>query len=139
MANPLQKVYGGIILGSKQFTREALQRVEINRVQTHEISRARSLLSNVSLQEVISACCEDYGVTREEIMRSSRGESRKTCIYLIKQHTCATNKEIAESFGTLSYSAVAKISQSVSKKMGVDKELRERVKRLQAKYSLFKA
>ncbi|MHC1727269.1 MAG: hypothetical protein AB9866_14895 [Syntrophobacteraceae bacterium] len=72
-------------------------------------------------------------------MRSSRGESRKTCIYLIKQHTCATNKEIAESFGTLSYSAVAKISQSVSKKMGVDKELRERVKRLQAKYSLFKA
>ncbi|MHC1727315.1 MAG: transposase [Syntrophobacteraceae bacterium] len=102
MANPLQKVYGGIILGSKQFTREALQRVEINRVQTHEISRARSLLSNVSLQEVISACCEDYGVTREEIMRSSRGESRKTCIYLIKQHTCATNKEIAESFGTFS-------------------------------------
>jgi len=78
MANPLQKVYGRIILGGKRFIREVMQRMEINPVQTaQEISRAGSLLSNVSPQEVISACCEYYGVTREELLRSSRGESRK--------------------------------------------------------------
>lgn len=42
------------------------------------------------------------------------------------------------SFGTLSYSAVAKISGSVSKQLAVDKELREEIKRLQVNFSFFK-
>jgi len=72
-------------------------------------------------------------------MRDKRNEARKVCIYLIKKHTCATNREIAELFGTLSYSAVAKISQNISKQMGVDTELKGRIKGVEVKNSLFKA
>ena len=79
-----------------------------------------------------------YHVTWEEITQSRRSRSRKACIYLIKKHTCATNRETAESFGTLSYSAVAKISGNVSKQLAVDKELREEIKRLQVNFSFFK-
>ena len=66
------------------------------------------------IEEIIPACCEYFGVTREEITHSRRSQSRKACIYPIRKHTCATNRETAESFGTLSYSAVAKISGNVS-------------------------
>ena len=70
--------------------------------------------------------------------KSRRSQSRKACIYLIKKHTCATNREIAESFGTLSYSAVARISESASSQLAADNELREEIKRLQVNFSFFK-
>ena len=72
---------------------------------------------------------EHFSVRREEITtRSLRSESRKTCIHLIKKHTSATNREIALMFGNLTPSAVAKMDGSVSKKLLVDKELREDIK-----------
>jgi len=46
--------------------------------------------------------------------------------------------EIAELFGTLSYSAVAKISQRVSKQLGGDNGFRELIISLLLKYSFFK-
>ncbi len=139
LANPLRKVYGGVILGSNSFIRDALKRVQLERVQAPDVSRGKALRSSLGIEEIISACCEHFCVTREEIIRSRRSQFRKACIYLIKKHTCATNREIAELFGTLSNSAVAKISQSISERLVSDSELRERVKSFQVKYSLFKA
>lgn len=87
------------------------------------------------LARSVQFCREHSGNTREEMTHSRRSESRKVCIYLIKRHTSATNAHIAELFGSLSYSAVAKINGNVSKKLLVDKELRDQIKRLQLKYS----
>ncbi|GAB7025467.1 REP-associated tyrosine transposase [Geotalea toluenoxydans] len=139
IASPLQKVFGGIILGDEGFIRDALARVELGRIETPEVSHGKALRSAMGLEEIISACCEYFEVAREEIMRDKRSEARKACIYLMKKHTCATNREIAKLFGTLSYSAVAKISQNISQQLGVDKSLQERIKGLQVKNSLFKA
>lgn len=138
ITSPLKKVYGGLILGDEGFIRKALASIESERVDTPEVSHGKALRSNMGLQEIISACCEYFEVVREEIMRNKRSESRKACIYLMKKHTCATNREIAELFGTLSYSAVAKISQNITKQLERDKALQKRIKELQAKYSLFK-
>ena len=80
-----------------------------------------------------------FAATREDITtRSSRSEVRKACIYLIKKHSSATNLEIAERFGPLTYSAVAKISESISKQLAVDKGLRERLKGFESTISNFK-
>ncbi len=139
IASPLQKVYGGMILGDEGFIRDTLARLESERVETPEVSHSKALRSPLGMEEVISSCCEYFGVAKDEIMRDKRNEARKVCIYLIKKHTCATNREIAELFGTLSYSAVAKISQNISKQMGVDTELKGRIKGVEVKNSLFKA
>ncbi|MDD2335275.1 MAG: transposase [Geobacteraceae bacterium] len=139
IASPLQKVYGGIILGDESFIRNALARIESERVETPEVSHGKALRSVVGLEEIVSACCEYFEVAREEIMRNKRSEARKACIYLMKKHTSTTNREIAELFGTLSYSAVAKVSQNITQQLESDKELQKRIKGLQSKYSLFKA
>ncbi len=131
IASPLKKVYGGMILGDQGFIRDVLARLELERVEIPQVSYGKALRSTMGMEEIISACCEHFGVAREEIMRNKRSETRKTCIYLMKKHTCATNREIAELFGTLSYSAVAKISQNISKQLEIDKALRERIKGLQ--------
>ena len=136
LTSPLQKVYGGMILGSKRFIRDAQDRVKSERVRSAETSHRKAMRSPLEIEEIISACCEHFGVTREDITaRSRRSESRKACIHLIKKHTCATNRDIAELFGTLTHSAVAKINESLLKKLLLDKELRKHIKRLEAKYS----
>jgi putative transposase len=138
-ASPLQKVYGGIILGDEGFIRNALSRIESERVETPDVSHGKALRSVTGLEEIISACCEYFEVAREEILRNKRSDARKACVYLMKKHTCATNREIAELFGALSYSAVAKINQNITKQLAMDKVLQKRIKGLQDKYSLFKA
>ena len=138
LASPLQKVYGGVILGSKQFVREALERVKLDRVKNPETSHRKALRSSLGIEEILMACCDHFDVTREEARKIRRSDSRKVCIHLIKKHTSVTNREIAQMFGTLSSSAVAKINESVSKRLAVDKELRKQIKRLEAKYSFFK-
>jgi putative transposase len=138
-ASPLQKVYGGIILGDESFIRNALARIESDRVETPEVSHGKALRSVTGIEEIIAACCEYFKVAREVIMRNKRSEARKVCVYLMKKHTCATNGEIAELFGTLSYSAVAKINQYITQQLERDKTLQKRIKGLQGKYSHFKA
>jgi putative transposase len=138
LESPLQKVYGGMMLGGQRFIRETLKRIEIDRIENLETSYRKAISSDFGMEEIISACCKYFGVGRDEMMRSRRAESRKVCIYLIKKHTSATNMEIAKLFDTLTYSAVAKIAAFISRQMEVDKDLKKRVAKLQAEYSFFK-
>jgi putative transposase len=137
--SPLRKVYGGMMLGDEGFIRNVLARLESERLETPGVSHGKALRSTMGLEEIMSACCSNFEVTKEEILRDKRSEARKACIYLMKKHTCATNREIAELFGTLSYSAVAKISQNFSMQLEEDRSLQKRIKGLQLKNSLFKA
>jgi hypothetical protein len=57
---------------------------------------------------------------------------------LIKRHTSATNREIAELTGNLSFPAVAKIDRSISSPLVEDDDLRGFIQRIQSKYSYFK-
>ena len=67
LVNPLRKVYGGVILGSKRFIRDALDRVKSERVRSPEVSHRKALRSALGGRGDFSACCEHFGVTREEI------------------------------------------------------------------------
>jgi chromosomal replication initiation ATPase DnaA len=80
-----------------------------------------------------------FDVTWEELKSNRRGDSSKVCVHLIKRHNGAPNREIAELFGNLSYSAVAKIDRSVSSRLAADDDLRGLIERMPAEYSLFKA
>jgi putative transposase len=134
IASPFRDVYGGIILGKAEFIQDTLARLESESVETPEVSHSRAFRSAAGLEEIISACCEHFGVSREEMVLNKRDEVRKTCIYLMKKHTCATNREISGFFGGLSDSAVAKITQKVSKQLEADKGLKERLKTFQGKF-----
>jgi len=80
IANPLGKVYGGLILGGKSFIRDTLQRLESERATSPEISHGKALRATLDMDDIISACCRYFGVTREELKNSRRGDSRKTCV-----------------------------------------------------------
>lgn len=138
LKSPLEKVYGGMMLGSEGFIREVLSRLEKEPMESVDVSHRKTLRAIVGVDEIISALCEHYAVGMEEISGNKRSEARNAGVYLLKKYTGATNTEIGELFGGISYSAVTKITQNFSRLMADDKELRGRVNNLLGNNSAFK-
>jgi len=132
--SPLKRVYGGMILGGEVFIRNVLSRLGSEQIEKAEVSHRKALHASMGVEETIDMMCAHYGVTREELTRRS-SEARNACIYLLKKHTCASNGEIGEMFGGLTYSAVTKISQAFAKRMEEDRKLREMVAGIVAEIS----
>jgi hypothetical protein len=132
--NPLEKVYGGIILGSEGFIKKVLSRLESDRIEKTEVSHRKALHAAAGVEQIIEAVRRHYGISLEGMAGNKRSEARNACVYLLKRHTSASNAEIGEIFAKLTYSAIAKISQSFSKRMEHDKELRKRVESILAEH-----
>lgn len=136
--SPLKQTYGGIILGTENFIRTVLSQIEDEHLEKAEVSHRKSLRSTIGVEEIIEVIRGKYGTGPDECTKHSRNEARNACIYLLKKYTSASNVEIGELFGKLTYSAVAKISQAFAKRMEYDKELRKKVKRIITDISTFK-
>ena len=136
--SPMEKVYGGMMLGRKSFIRDILSRLANEQLEGAEISHRKALRTGAGVEEIVSALYEHYGVTLEEIAGNRRSQARNAGIYLLKKYTGATNTEIGELFGGLSYSAVAKISQNFSKQLANDKDMQCVIKKIQEQISIFK-
>jgi hypothetical protein len=138
LKSPMEKVYGGVMLGDESFIRNTLSRMENNQLEGVEVSHRKALRASIEEEKIISELCKHYGCTLAEIVEDRRSEARKAGVYLLKKYSSATNAEIGEKFGGLSYSAVAKIYQSFSRKVEEDKGLEKRLKNLLGNISTFK-
>jgi REP element-mobilizing transposase RayT len=130
--NPLKKVYGGVILGGEGFIKKVLSQLERDRIEKIEVSHRQALHATLRVEQIIEAIRRHYRMSLDVIGGNKSSEARNACIYLLKRHTGASNVEIGEIFGKLTYSAIAKISQSFSKRMEHDEELRKRVESIQS-------
>lgn len=138
IASPLRKTYGGMILGRVEFIKETLQRLDDGQLDSVETSNRKALRAPAGQEEIMRLLSTHYGKSREEISTNCDMEIRKVGIYLMKKHTGVSNREIGELFGGLSYSAVAKTVQRLSKELESNRELRGSLKLLEEKLSSVK-
>lgn len=136
--SPMEKVYGGMMLGREGFIREVLSRLENEQMEGVEVSHRKTLRAIAGVDEILSALCEHYEVGMDEVSRNKRSEARNAGVYLLKKYTGATNSEIGVLFGGISYSAVAKIYGNFSRQLVDCKELQGRIKKLLGRISTFK-
>lgn len=136
--SPIKRVYGGMILGGEAFIRQTLSLLESCRLEKAEVSHRKALHATMGIEDAIEAVCRHYHLNRDDLSKNRRSEARNACIYLLKKYTSATNNEIGECFGNLTYSAVAKISQGFARRLEEEGELRGRVKEILASISTFK-
>jgi chromosomal replication initiation ATPase DnaA len=136
--SPLKKVYGGIILGSSDFIKEVLGKIEVERLENEETSHRRSLRASLLPEEVVSTTYTHYGLGPEEITNIKRNDVRKKCIYLMKKHTSAGNREIGEILGGMGAATVAKAYQRFVKELADDVRLKKELRELQRKMSRVK-
>ena len=135
MENPLKNSYGGMALGGERFVRGILGQLEDSLVDNEEVSYRKALLSTTSTDNVINKVCEYMKCSRQNLSELENRTERNIAIYLLKKQTAASNKEIGEILGGLSYSAVAKAYQRFGKRLEGDGSLSHKVKELSSKLS----
>jgi len=136
-SSPLKDIYGGAILGSKRFIREALGRLKDEILQKKEVSHRKELKASYGYENVIRGICEHLNMTRDEVMRK-QGGNRKMVIYLIKRFTGMTNLQIGELLGGITYSAVAKAYERFCLKLARDSSLTKELESLSQELSIVK-
>ncbi len=136
--DPTKKVYGGMILGGREFIKENLKKLKRNYLLKEEISHRKALKSTKEIGDILDGVCEHFKISRKDALKDKRGDIRKIAIYLMKAHTCAKNRQIGELMGNASYSAVAKTYQRFKRKMEKDAKPRKRINKIEAKLSFVK-
>jgi len=126
--NPIENVYGGVILGGKDFIKQALGTLKEAALDQAEIARRREL-RKFEIEDVIDAVCAYFKVPADRF--AERGKDlRDMAIYLLKRHTSVMNREIGELFEGLTYSGVSKANQRFTVRMAGDRSLRKAVERI---------
>jgi putative transposase len=135
--NPFVDVYGGVILGSRGFIKEALGRVKEAALSQGEIAQRREL-HKLRGEEVIGALCSHFSVPADSLGEWDT-KLRDMAIYLLKRYTSLMNRQIGELFQGLTYSGVSKANQRFSLRLSRDKDLRKVVEKISRSMSNVKA
>lgn len=126
LENPLTKTYGGSILGEKSFIKESLSRLKEGIVSRKETSHRKLLEATYQWDEIVNAVSAFFSVDNEKVL-NNRKEYRNICIYIMKKYTGMTNTQIGQIFNGLTFSAVAKAYQRMSKATEENRSMREKV------------
>ena len=126
LENPLTKTYGGSILGEKSFIKESLSRLKEGIVSRKETSHRKLLEATYQWDEIVNAVSAFFSVDNEKVL-NNRKEYRNICIYIMKKYTGMTNTQIGQIFNGLTFSAVAKAYQRMSKAIEENRSMREKV------------
>jgi putative transposase len=126
LENPLSKTYGGSILGGKSFIKQALSRLKEGVVSRKETSHRKLLESAYQSDVIVDAVSAFFGVDNKEVL-NDRKEYRNICIYIMKKYTGMTNGQIGQIFNGLTFSAVAKVYQRISKAVEENRTMRKKV------------
>ncbi|MFH1664781.1 MAG: transposase [Candidatus Omnitrophota bacterium] len=126
---PFKNVYGGILLGPPAFIKEKLGQMK-ERVSGEDVSYQNALRGYVDKEEILELIKQEYGNDIEDLKIRKRKENvRKIAIYLLREMSGLTNREIGEIFG-MKYSAVSKAALGVEGEMKKDKGLRKGIAKL---------
>lgn len=135
--NPFKDLYAGMILGKKSFIKDALSLLNPDSLRKDDTSSRRSLKTQVSMEEITEIISHTFGVPEEQIV-DKKGPYRNLALYVIRRSTGFTNREIGRFFGYISYSAVTKVCQRFNQALRADKNLQDRITRIERQISQFK-
>jgi len=128
--SPLKEVLGGVILGGEGFRGEVLSRVADENLQSKEVSHRRALKKTPGAEAIIQVMCSHFKVSRDDLL-CGKGEARNIAIFLTKKNTALTNRQIGELFGKISYSAVSRVYERLSRRAVKNKELEKEISNIQ--------
>jgi len=131
LENPLARVYGGVILGSKGFVKEALERLKNSLLSHGEIAQRRELNRTWECEDVFEAVRFYFKVPSDAPIEK-RKECRDITIYLLKKYVPVTNQQIGELLGNMSYSAVAKAHRRFSERISKGRSLKKTIREITA-------
>ncbi|NIO04188.1 MAG: hypothetical protein GTN74_06110 [Proteobacteria bacterium] len=132
LENPEKQAVGGFIMGDEDFVRWVKDRFLSTRDDEKEIPQLRKLKPRVSLETILQAVCDEVGCREEQIREKGRkgNQARELAIYLARDLSGVSGRDLGEFFGGVSGAAVAVRYNQVNRAVARDKELRGQVDRI---------
>ncbi|MBU2568173.1 MAG: transposase [Elusimicrobia bacterium] len=126
-----EKIYGQLIVGTKEFTQEIKQRISKVKID-REIPLCRKLKERKSKEEILTLVSNHYGISMDKIFKN-KGGPRKMAIYFLRKYTDMRLKILSDIFGGLHYSSITKIVKRLEEKCKIDRRLSNILKRIESK------
>ena len=133
--NPMEHVYGGMILGGTRFIKNILSTIKDDYLIKEDILNRKALREPFEINEILEAVSNNCNVSIRDIVAYKSSEHKKIAIYLMKERTGATNTEIGEVFGGMGSSSIRKVYQRFKLKMKESRKLRGRISKIEQKMS----
>lgn len=124
-----ENVYGGFILGRRDFIKAKLDELK-EQIEGEDISYRRELIG-VEIGDIVEEVARRYKKETEQLYGAKKKsmEAKKVAVYLCKMITGYTNKEIGNAFG-ITYSAVCKAANEAEKIINEDKGVRRKTEEI---------
>jgi REP element-mobilizing transposase RayT len=135
VADPLKKVYGGMILGTNTFIKNTLDRIKHGALHDRDVSNRKALSAAISVDEIIGQLAAYFNEPEDRIASDSPYKSY--AVYFARKYTPCSNQEIGSRFG-ISYSAVTKIGTRLKERMAADRKLSKEIGGMEAHMSRVK-
>jgi REP element-mobilizing transposase RayT len=134
LKNPFDDSAGGCILGGPDFVEWVKGYFLSPRPLEVDFPQLRQLKPVPSIKDVIKAVCDEYNCDKSSLTDKGRKRNtpRDTAIFLSRELTSATGRELANFFGFASGTGVSSRYHYVLKKMNTDRRYSRRVNRIKA-------
>jgi REP element-mobilizing transposase RayT len=127
-------VYGQIVLGTKCFTDKIKYMIDKVKL-SEEIPYRTKVCKRISKELILDVVMEQFHLPMERLLygRNRWNEPRKICIYLLRNLTDMTLKEISNLFGNVHYSAISRLAKKIHLMRLKDHKLNELLGKLESK------
>jgi hypothetical protein len=123
--NPWEKLVGQIYLGGDKFC-ERMQNLVNAQERSREHPQPQRSFVRPSLEVVVKAVAETFGVMIEDLQEKSRGDARKALVHLAIDDAGLTTRDIAEWIGATDWAA-AKMRQKSLQRYAIDLDYRRTI------------
>ena len=134
VTNPLKELFCGFALGSESFVKKLRDFVGKQKKDS-EISGLTRALARVSIEDILIAVREEFGVKEKELQSkwSRKNAARDVAIYLAARLTGENLRRIGEQCGGLSVPATSLACRRVRERIESDKKFQKIVVKLEKK------
>ena len=129
VANPGKSPVGGFILGRADFVEWVKEQFLSPEPDDREKPQLKALKPGLDVGNIVSAAAESFGVETEQILIKGRKKNlaRDIAIYLSRNLTGFSGKQLGEHFGNISGAAITMQHKAMAERMATDQALNSRV------------
>ncbi|NVM21363.1 MAG: transposase [Desulfobacterales bacterium] len=132
LEDPAKDLVGGFILGDSDFVNWVKESLLSNKNDEKEIPQLKQLKPRVSLDAIIQSICASFGSTEKQIREKGRkgNKARDFAIYLARDLTGSSCKELGNFFGDVSGAAITVRYKYIARQAKRDRKLTRELKKI---------
>lgn len=132
LENPEKDLTGGFILGTPDFVNWVKETFLYLRSEEKEIPQLRKLKPTLRAESIVETVCREFGCSHEAILKKGRKKNmaRDVAIYLARELTKESGKNLGEYFGNISGSGITVRCNHLERQLERNRQLKSCLKKL---------